>query len=109
MKTALTLLFISVFLLTNFSSTAFSQQPGLAVVKVMISPDHKDWKYKVNEKARFTVNVLRNGNLIENVTIDYETGPERLPEIVKKGVILKTGEITFSGTMKEPGFYRVTV
>jgi len=53
--------------------------------------------------------VLKFGNLVENVTIDYETGPETLPDVIKKGVVLKKGTIEFSGTMKEPGFYRVAV
>jgi len=81
----------------------------IGVVKVIISPDHKDWKYKLNEEAKFSVQILKYGNLVENVPVDYETGPETLPEIIKKGQILKTGKIEFSGTMKEPGFYRVTV
>jgi hypothetical protein len=28
---------------------------------------------------------------MENVTIDYEAGPEILPDIKKEGVVLKTG------------------
>jgi len=52
---------------------------------------------------------LRNGNLVDNVIIDYETGPETLPDVVKKGVLLKNGKTDFSGTLKEPGFYRVIV
>jgi cephalosporin-C deacetylase len=84
-------------------------QPATSLVKVIVSPDHKDWTYKVNEVAKFSVQVLKYGNLIDNVAIDYETGPETLPDVKKEGVILKNGKTEFSGTMKVPGFYRVRV
>jgi len=95
-------------LLITVSLNAVSQ-PITGLVKVIVSPDHKDWTYKVNEQAKFTVQVLKYGNLIDNVTINYETGPEMLPDIKKEGVVLKNGKTEFSGTMKVPGFYRVRV
>ena len=61
------------------------------------------------KQAKFSVQVLKYGNLVENVTIDYETGPEALPDVKKEGVVLKNGKTEFSGTMKVPGFYRVRV
>lgn len=84
-------------------------QAGSPLVKVIVSPDHQDWKYSLNEKATFSVQVIQNGNLMENVTIDYETGPEGFPDVNKSGVLLKNGKTEFSGTMKTPGFYRVRV
>ena len=109
MKTAVKYLFLQLAGLVILSLNALSQQPVIGVIKVIISPDHKDWNYKINEEAIFTVQVLRNGNLVDNVTIDYETGPETLPDVIKKGLVLKNGRTEFSGTMKEPGFYRVIV
>ena len=109
MKSKLKVLILLSVLVTGLSYNALSQLPAIGVIKVIVSPDHKDWNYKLNEEAKFTVQVLRNGNLLDNVTIDYETGPETLPDIVKKGVVLKNGRTEFSGTMKEPGFYRVIV
>ena len=109
MKTKIKMHALLSVLLAILSINALSQLPALGVVKVIVSPDHKDWTYKLNEEARFSVQVLKYGNPIENVSIDYETGPETLPEIIKKGQVLKTGKIEFSGTMKEPGFYRVSV
>lgn len=84
-------------------------QSNTGLIKVIISPDHKDWTYKLNEQAKFDVQVLKYGNLVENVTVDYETGPEALPDVKKEGVVLKNGKTEFSGTMKVPGFYRVRV
>lgn len=101
------LLIISLFLIA-LSLRAFSQS-NAGLIKVIIAPDHKDWTYKINEQAKFSVQVLKYGNLLENVTVDYETGPETLPDVKKEGVVLKNGKTELSGTMKVPGFYRVRV
>jgi cephalosporin-C deacetylase len=95
-------------LLILFSASVFSQS-NTGLIKVIVSPDHKDWTYKINEKAKFSVQILKYGNLVENVVIDYETGPEALPDVKKEGVNLKDGTTEFSGTMKVPGFFRVRV
>ncbi|HOW39089.1 MAG TPA: acetylxylan esterase [Bacteroidales bacterium] len=84
-------------------------QPGSPLYKVIVSPDHKNWTYKVNETARFSVQVIRDGNLVENAVIDYEAGPEMIPDQKKEGVVLKTGKTELTGTMKTPGFYRIRV
>ena len=104
---------ISGFLLQSTILIALSlnsfAQPVTTLIKVIVTTDHKDWTYKVNEEAKFQVQVLKYGNLAENVTIDYEAGPEMLPDVKKEGVILKNGKTELSGTMKVPGFYRVRV
>ena len=63
-------------------------------VTVTVTPDHKDWNYRVGEQCGFIVNVLRSGTLIDNVKVDYEAGPEMYPEVKKKGVVLKDGTLT---------------
>ena len=78
-------------------------------ITVTVTPDHKDWNYKVGEKAQFVVNVLRSGTLIDNVVVDYEAGPEMYPDVTKKGVTLKDGTMKWTGSMKTPGFYRLKV
>jgi len=108
MKNKFPRLLLQTLLLITLSLNALSQ-PATGLIKVIISPDHKDWTYKLNEEAKFSVQVLKYGNLVENVTFDYETGPEALPDVKKEGVVLKNGKTEFSGTMKMPGFYRVRV
>ncbi len=108
MKNKIHRLLLQSVLLITLSINSFSQS-NTGLIKVIISPDHKDWTYKLNEEAKFSVQVLKYGNLVENVTVDYETGPEALPDVKKEGVILKNGKTEFSGTMKAPGFYRVRV
>ena len=77
-------------------------------IVVTVQPDHQDWTYKTGEKATFTVNVLKSGTLLDNVSIDYAAGPEMYQD-VKKSVVLKDGTLKLTGTMKQPGFYRVDV
>lgn len=78
-------------------------------IRVMVSPDHADWKYGLNEKCTFTVRVLKAQNLLPGVTVDYELGPEMYPTEKKNGVVLKDGKLTLKGTMKTPGFLRCKV
>ena len=77
-------------------------------IMVTVQPDHQDWTYKTGEKATFTVNVLKSGTLLDNVRIDYAAGPEMYQD-VKKSIVLKDGTLKLTGTMKQPGFYRVDV
>lgn len=75
---------------------------------VTVTPDHKDWNYKVGEQAVFTVNVLKSGTLVDNAQISYEMGPEMYPT-EKKEMVLKDGTAKIKGEMKKPGFYRLSV
>ena len=108
MKTKSTRVFLQSLFLILLSISVFSQ-PATTLIKVIVSPDHKDWTYKLSEEAKFSVQVLKYGNLLENVTIDYQMGPDMLPDVIKQGVMLKNGKTELSGSMKVPGFYRVRV
>jgi len=77
-------------------------------IVVTVTPDHKDWNYELGQKATFTVNVLKSQTLLDNVKVSYEAGPVSFPEI-KKETTLEDGTMTFSATMKKPGFYRLKV
>lgn len=78
-------------------------------IQVNVVPDHQDWNYQVGETATFKISVTRSATLIDNVTIDYEAGPEMYQDVKKKGVVLKDGTLTLKDKMKKPGFYRVDV
>lgn len=77
-------------------------------IVVTVEPDHQDWHYKTGEKAQFVVEVRKSGTLLDNVSIDYAAGPEMYQDI-KKSLVLKDGSLKLTGTMKQPGFYRVDV
>ena len=78
-------------------------------ITVTVTPDHKDWNYRVGETAKFQVAVLRSGTLVDGVKVDYEAGPEMYPSVKKQGQTLKDGTMQWSGSMKQPGFYRLKV
>lgn len=78
-------------------------------ITVTVTLDHKDWTYKTGEKATFVVNVLKSGTLLDQVSVDYEAGPEMYPEVTKKGVVLKDGTMKWTASMKTPSFYRLKV
>jgi cephalosporin-C deacetylase len=78
-------------------------------IVVMVQPDHKDWNYKVGEKAVFTVSVLKSSTLLNDVSVDYEAGPVEYPNVKKQGAVLKDGTMKWSGSLSSPGFYRLKV
>ena len=97
------------FLFLLFAFLPVSAQIRGNNITVTVTLDHKDWTYKTGEKATFVVNVLKSGTLLDQVTVDYEAGPEMYPEVTKKGVVLKDGTMKWTASMKTPGFYRLKV
>ena len=90
-------------------SLGVAAQNGWSSINVAVTPNHKDWNYRAGETASFKVEVQRSGTALDNVTVDYEAGPEMYPTVKKDGVVLKDGTMKWSGTMKQPGLYRLKV
>ena len=85
-------------------------QPTEQRIKVIVAPDHSDWTYKVNEKVKFTISVLQDGNLLKGAIIKYEVGPEKMEAIKKDSIILSSGTISVDGgSLKIGGFLRCVV
>ena len=101
-------LLICIFALFACVYCANSQVRGNEI-RVVVSPDHADWTYDLNEPCSFTIQVYTAQNLLKDVTIDYSLGPEMYPEETKENVLLKEGKLTVKGRMKHPGFYRCKV
>ena len=91
------------------SSLRVEAQPARKLIDVVVSPDRTDWKYKAKEEVTFTVQVFRNENLLEDVVVDYELGPEYFTVKTEKDVLLKNGKTTLKASLKEPGFLRCKV
>lgn len=96
-----------VVLLGNILSAG--AQPAQQLINVVVSPDKADWQYHVKEPVTFTIQVFRNENLLKDVVVDYEVGPEFFPTEKKQNVALKDGKMTVKSSMKEPGFLRCKV
>ena len=84
-------------------------QTAQKLVNVVVSPDRIDWKCKAKEEVKFTVQVFKNENLLKDVVVDYELGPEYFPTVVKKDVRLADGKTILKAKMNEPGFLRCSV
>lgn len=82
-------------------------QPVRQVVNIAVSPDHADWHYKTGESVEFKVTVLQNDFPLDNITLNYEVGPEKMEALKKGEVTLKNGTATIkAGTLNKPGFLR---
>ncbi len=96
------------FLLTGYESVF--AQPVVQRVKVLVAPDHRDWVYQQGETVKFAVTVVKDENILQNVKIKYEVGPERMPPNQIDSALLKDGTfIIEGGTLKSPGFLRCIV
>ncbi|WP_341227938.1 acetylxylan esterase [uncultured Arcticibacterium sp.] len=103
---------LSLLLLTLFAWQSLIAQPppDHQWVEVIVSPNNADWLYEMGEEAEFTVTVLRRNVPLENVTIKYSIGPEKMPATLENEVTLTYGATKImGGTMKNPGFLRCHV
>jgi hypothetical protein len=89
---------------------AVHAQPVEQFVKVVVAPDHADWIYKTGEPVKFSIAVLKDGNLLKNAIVKYEVGPEKMEAQKKDSLQLNDGKLTVDAQgMKTPGFLRCTV
>lgn len=85
-------------------------QPAEQLVKVVVAPDHANWTYHTGEKVKFTVSILQYGNLLPNVKVKYDVGPERMVPVTSDSLVARDGKVTIDGgTMGTPGFLRCIV
>jgi len=78
---------ILILLVILMSIQPVSAQIRGSNIRVIVTPDHKDWNCKVGETASFIVNVLKSGTLLDNVKVDYEAGPVMYPNVKKTEVL----------------------
>ena len=68
-------------------------------------PDHADWIYKTNEKAKVELQLYRYGIPQDGLTVVYELADDMMPAYKKDSVVLKNGKAVISlESMKTPGF-----
>ena len=101
-------IWIAGFMLYLCTASMFAQIRGNEI-RVVVSPDHSDWTYRLKEKCTFTIQVYKAQNVLPDVKVDYELGPEWYPTEKKDGVSLKDGKLTVSSSMNTPGFLRCKV
>jgi len=91
-------------------SWSLQAQPSEKLVKVAVAPDHTDWVYNIGEQVKFKVKVTCHNEMVQNVKIRYEVGPELMTAMIKDSAILKEGSFIIpGGTMHKPGFLRCKI
>ncbi|GAB3883120.1 acetylxylan esterase [Spirosoma agri] len=94
-------------LLWLFYITDLAAQPVERLVKVLVTPNHADWVYKIGEPVKVNVSVYRNNVLLKDAKLRYEIGPEKMEPTKKETVTLRDGTLALdAGTMKTAGFLR---
>lgn len=110
MKTKELIRFTFYYLVVFLNSVSLQAQPIEKLVKVAIAPDHADWVYNIGEKVRFKVTITRNSELLQDVKIRYEVGPEMMTALMKESAVLKDGRLVIDGgTLGKAGFLRCKV
>jgi cephalosporin-C deacetylase len=72
-------------------------QPAEQLVKVIVAPEHTDWVYRTGENVKFNVTILRYGNPVEDVSISYTVGPERMAPEKSGTQVVKDGKLSIDG------------
>lgn len=80
-----------------------------ATARVVVTPDHRDWTYKIGEPVHFAVSVTADNEPIDNVSITYTVGPDMYPGVKKTVPLPLSGLVIDAGSMTTPGFLRCIV
>lgn len=106
----LNIFLVALILLINKQIYAQNSPAPIKLVQFVLTPNHDNWNYKLNEKASIKILVHKFGVPIKNAKITYQYGQDFLQEEKKGELKLKngTGQISI-GTMKTPGFKQLIV
>jgi cephalosporin-C deacetylase-like acetyl esterase len=96
----------SLFLLLGLCLT-ISAQESIGTYQVRVSLDRADWKYELNQSAKFSISTTLNNSQIAGLPVKYSCGPEQQPPVIEKTLTSTDQPIVVeSPGMKDPGFYR---
>jgi len=95
------------FLITWLPLSTLLAQPVERLVKLIITPDHADWTYRIGEPVRFTIQAYQNSVPLKGARLRYEIGPEKMPPTKTETITLKDTPVSVdAGTMRTAGFLR---
>src|SRR5690606_30480924 len=88
-------LFTAVCGLLFISSPGFAQPQSRSaqLIQVLVSPDKPDWTYALGEEASFEVTVLRHQVPINDVTVSYRIGLEKMAPTQSGEARLSSGSV----------------
>lgn len=95
----------------SFSAFAQSQSRSAQLIQVLVSPNKADWTYALGEEASFEVTVLKHQVPVENATVTYQIGLEKMPPTQSGEVTLSSGSAVVGkkASLDAPGFLRCEV
>jgi cephalosporin-C deacetylase-like acetyl esterase len=91
--------FILLLIVTLFVNGELDAQPARSYINIVIAPSHENWTYEIGETAGFEICVTRNSVRFDDLTLDYEYGPEKMDPVKKGSLKLKNG----TASLKVPG------
>ena len=99
-------------LLLAAPSAAAAQQPQPSppdtAVRLTVTPDHADWRYRLGDSARFRVALLRAGKAVPGARVRVDLAQERMTPMRRDTLDVAAGPRTVVGTLRQPGFLRAT-
>jgi cephalosporin-C deacetylase len=103
--------YLGLYLILLLAQSLIAQPPPpMRWVKVILAPNHADWKYKLGEKVQINIQVLKSNVPIPNASITYNVGPEKMPPTITKTEVLKNGATSIEVPgLQQPGFLRCEV
>ena len=98
---------ITSFLFVISVAFATSAQESIGTYQVRVSLDRADWKYELNQPAKFSIVTTLNNSQTAGLQVKYSCGPEQQPAVIEKTVTSTDQPIVVETPgMKDPGFYR---
>ena len=91
-------------------SVSLFAQPSQTLYTVVVEPNKADWIYRIGEEAEFKISVIQNRVPLNDITIQYEYGPEAMP-VLKNGTLnIKNSIVNLKVPgLKTPGFQTVRI
>ena len=80
------ILLVIAFLFGVYTKISAENYPHRSDVLWVTTPDHSNWLYKTNEKAKISVAVYHYGILQDTLTVNYSIAPDMM-EADKSGSV----------------------
>ncbi|KJD34547.1 hypothetical protein PK35_01810 [Tamlana nanhaiensis] len=103
-------LILTILFLTGYNLKAQNSPAPIKLVQFVLTPNHNDWNYKLNENAVIKIQVLKHFVPLSNIEVSYQYGNELMPPDKEGSVSLKNGQASINiGNLKAPGFRQLKV
>ena len=77
-------------------------------VRLTVTLDRPDWRYRIGDSATFTVSLAHAGRDVPGARVIVQLGPERMRAMRSDTVAVSARGVTRRGALSVPGFLRAT-